>query len=229
MLHLFYLQKECQSLTLASVDDDLLRGRFLHLKAGGGGHFGHGVLAGVHLLALLMHLDLTVGVGENIPVVNGAGSVRRLAVAGVGDVELGPLNRSARHTVLLKNRQLRGLVVLKGDGFLIAGVQADRLLPVGVFAGEVVGRGDGLLRDFVGAGGQSQGNRAVRASGHVVAVVTVNGFDGKHSAGDNIIRISVNFGDGQEGLFQIIENQLPFSFCIYGISSARLRETSNPK
>ena len=34
------------------------------------------------------------GIGENIPVVDGAGGLRRLAVAGVGDVELGPLNRS---------------------------------------------------------------------------------------------------------------------------------------
>ena len=157
-----------------------------------------------------MHLDFAPGIGENIPVVDGAGGLRRLAVAGVGDVELGPLNRSARHTVLLEDGQLRGLVVLERDGFLIAGVQADRLLPVCVPAGEVVGRGHGLLRDFVGAGGQPQGNRSVRAGGHIVAIVAVNGLDGEHSAGDNIICIGIKFGDGQKGLLQIIENQLPF-------------------
>ena len=32
----------------------------------------------------------TRNIGEDIPVVDGAGSLRRLAVAGVGDVELGP-------------------------------------------------------------------------------------------------------------------------------------------
>ena len=199
---------ECQGFALAAVDNNALGGGFLHLEAGGGGHLSHGVLAGVHLLALLMHLDLAVGVGENIPVVNGAGSVRRLSVAGVGDAELGPLNGSARHTVLLKNGQLRGLMVLECDGFLVAGVQADRLLPVGVPAGKVIGRGHGLLRDFIGAGGQPQRNRSVRAGGPVILIVPVDSFDGKHGAGNRLAAVGVDLGNGQLRFLQILEDQL---------------------
>ncbi len=41
------------SFSLVSVNNDLLGGRFLHLKAGSGGHLRDGVLAGIEPFALL--------------------------------------------------------------------------------------------------------------------------------------------------------------------------------
>ena len=58
---------ECDGFALAAVENDLLRGRFLHLKTGGRGNLGNGVLAGIQPLALLMELDFTVGVRQDIP------------------------------------------------------------------------------------------------------------------------------------------------------------------
>ena len=200
---------ERDSFALAAVDDDLLRGRLLHLEAGSGGHLCDRVLTGVHLFPLLMELDLPIGVREDIAEVDGAGGVGGFPIAGIGHMELGPLNGSARHAVLLEDGQLRGLVVFEHDGFLVARVQTDRLLPVGVLAGEVVGRGDGLLCDAVAAGDNPQGNRTVRAGSHIVLIVAVNALNGEHRARNNGVRVSVNFGDGQKGLLEVVKNQFP--------------------
>lgn len=56
---------------LAAVEDDLLRGRLLHLEAGRRLHLRDGKLAGVEALALLMELDLTISVGEDLTEVEG--------------------------------------------------------------------------------------------------------------------------------------------------------------
>ncbi len=113
---------EGEGLALAAVDDDLLRSGFFHLKTGSGGHLGHGVFAGIELLPLLMHLDFASRISKEIPVVNGAGSIRRLAVGSVGDVKFRTLDGSSSDRILLKDSQLRGLVVLEGDRLFVAGI-----------------------------------------------------------------------------------------------------------
>ena len=188
------------------MDNNALGGGFLHLEAGGGGHLGHGVLAGVHLLPLFMHLDFAPGIGENIPVVDGAGGLRRLAVAGVGDVELGPLNRSARHAVLLKNGQLRGLVVAENQRLFIAWVQGNCLHTVFILIRQIIGRGYRFLRHLICAGGNPQGSLAVLAGSPIVLIVPVDSFYGEHSAGDRLTTVSVNLGDRQLRLFKILKN-----------------------
>ena len=40
-------------------------------------------------------------------------------------------------------------------------------------------------------------------------IVAVNALDGEHRAGDNIVCVSINFSDSQEGLFEVVKNQLP--------------------
>ena len=90
---------EGQGLALTAVEDDLLGGGFLHLEAGSRFHFRHSVLAGIEPLALLMEPDLTLGICEDISIINRGRGLGGFAAAGVGDVELGSLHRSARYAV----------------------------------------------------------------------------------------------------------------------------------
>ena len=160
------------------MENDLLRGRLLHLKTGGRGNLGNGVLAGIQPLALLMELDLTVGVRQDIPEVDGAGSVRRLAVGSIGDMEFCPLNGCARNRILFENRQFRGLVILEYHRLFIARIQRDGLYPVRVLVRQIVGGGDGFLGNAVSAGVHPQRNRAVRAGSHIMLIVTVDALHG---------------------------------------------------
>ena len=138
-------------LALAAVEDDCLRGGLLHLEPRGGRHLLDGELAGVQSLALLMELDLAVGVGDDLAEVIGLRRVGGLAVGGVGHMETRPLHRSAGDRVHLIDGQLRGLVVFKDHLFLIAGIQGDGLLPVRVLVRQIVGGRDRQLCDPEGA------------------------------------------------------------------------------
>ena len=133
---------EGQGLALAAVEDDLLGGGLLHLEAGSWFHFRHSVRAGIEPLALLMEPDLALGICEDRSVIDGGRGLGGFAAAGVGDVELGSLHRSARHAVLLVDGELGHFPIPKSDIHLVTGVQADGLLPVGVFAGQVVRSGN---------------------------------------------------------------------------------------
>ena len=199
---------EGQDLALAAVEDDLLGGGFLHLKTGSGFHFRHSVLAGIEPLALLMEPDLTLGICEDISVIDGGRGLGGFAAAGVGDVELGSLHRSARYAVLLVDGELGHFPIPKSDIHLVTGVQADGLLPVSVFAGQVVRSGNRLFRDFVTAGGHAVRHRAVRAGGPIGGKITVDALHGEHGAGDGLGILRIDFGDGQLGHFQVFKHEV---------------------
>ncbi len=134
------------------MEDHLLSERLFHLETGSRLHLSHGVLTGVQLLAFLMELDLAAGIRDEDTKVHGGGSARGLTIAGVGHTELGPLDGSARNRIFLENGQLRGLVVAEHHRLFIAGVQRDGLHPVCILVRQIVGGGDGFLRDSVGSG-----------------------------------------------------------------------------
>lgn len=83
---------ECDSFALTAMENDLLRSRFLHLETGCWGHLCDGKLAGIEPLALLVQLDFTIFIGQNIAVVNGGRSFSGLAVGHIGDVEFRTLD-----------------------------------------------------------------------------------------------------------------------------------------
>ena len=199
---------EGQGLALAAVEDDLLGGGFLHLETGSGFHFGHGVRAGIEPLALLMEPDLTLGVCEDISVIDGAGGFGGCAAAGVSDVEFGSLHRSTRYAVLLVDGELGHFPIPKSDIHLVTGVQADGLLPVGVFAGQVVRSGNRFFCNFVTAGGHAVRHRAVRTGGPIGGEITVDALYGEHGAGDGLGILRVDFGDGQPGHFQVFKYEV---------------------
>ena len=199
---------EGQGLALTAVEDDLLGGGFLHLETGSGFHLGHGVLAGIEPLALLMEPDLTLGVCEDISVIDGGRSLGGFAAAGVSDVEFGSLDGRASHAVLLVDGEMGHFPIPKSDIHLVTGVQADGLLPVGVFAGQVVRSGNRFFRNFVTAGGHAVRHRAVRAGGPIGGKITVDALHGEHGAGDGLGILRVDFGDGQPGHFQVFKYEV---------------------
>ena len=190
---------EGQGLALTAVEDDLLGGGFLHLETGSGFHLGHGVRAGIEPLALLMEPDLTLGVCEDRSVIDGAGGLGGFAAAGVSDVELGSLHRRASHAVLLVDGELGHFPILESDIHLVTGVQADGLLPVGVFAGQVVRSGNRFFCNSVTAGGHAIRYGTVRAGGPIGGEITVDALHGEHGAGDGlgilrVILVTVSWG-----------------------------------
>ena len=199
---------EGQGLALTAVEDDFLGGGLLHLEAGSRFHFRHGVLAGIEPLALLMEPDLALGICEDISVVDGAGSLGGCAAAGVGDVELGSRHRRARHAVLLVDGELGHFPIFEGDIHLVTGVQADSLLPVSVFAGQVVRGGNRLFCNFIAAGGHAIRHRAILAGGPIGGEITVDALYGEHGAGDGLGILRVDFGDGQPGHFQVFKYEV---------------------
>ena len=199
---------EGQGLALTAVEDDLLGGGFLHLETGSGFHFGHSVRAGIEPLALLMEPDLTLGVCEDISVINRGRGLGGFAAAGVGDVELGSLDGRASHAVLLVDGELWHFPILESDIHLVTGVQADGLLPVGVFAGQVVRSGNRFLNDLVAAGGHAVRHRAVLTGGPIGGKITVDALHGEHGAGDGLGILRVDFGDGQPGHFQVFKYEV---------------------
>ena len=199
---------EGQGLALAAVEDDLLGGGFLHLETGSGFHLRHGVLAGIEPLALLMEPDLALGICEDISVIDGGRGLGGFAAAGVSDVELGSLHRSASHAVLLVDGELGHFPILESDIHLVTGVQADGLLPVGVFAGQVVRSGNRFFCNFVTAGGHAVRHGTVRAGGPIGGEITVDALYGEHGAGDGLGILRVDFGDGQPGHFQVFKYEV---------------------
>ena len=199
---------EGQGLALTAVEDDLLGGGFLHLETGSGFHLRHGVLAGIEPLALLMEPDLTLGICEDISVIDGAGGLGGFAAAGVSDVELGSLDGSASHAILLVDGELGHFPILESDIHLVTGVQADGLLPVGVFAGQVVRSGNRFFCNFVAAGGHAVRHGTVRAGGPIGGEITVDALHGEHGAGDGLGILRVDFGDGQPGHFQVFKYEV---------------------
>ena len=190
------------------MEDDLLGGGFLHLETGSGFHFGHGVLAGIEPLALLMEPDLALGVCEDRSVVDGGRGFGGFAAAGVSDVELGSLDGRASHAVLLVDGELGHFPIFESDMHLATGVQADGLLPVGVFAGQVVRCGNRLFNDLVSAGGHAVRHRAVLAGDPIGGEITVDALYGEHGAGDGLGILRVDFGDGQPGHFQVFKYEV---------------------
>ena len=162
--HIFKLHR----LALAAMEDDCLLGGFLELESRGGRHLLDGELAGVQSLALLVELDLAIGIGEDLPKIVALRRVCRLAGGGVGHMETRPLHRSAGDRVHLVDGQLRGLVVFKDHLFLIPCIQGDGLLPVRVLVRQIIRGRDRQLCDPEGAGSHSQGDGAILPGGHGV-------------------------------------------------------------
>ena len=203
---------EGDGLALATMEDDFLCGGFLHLETRGRLHLRDGVLARVESFALLVELDLAIFIRQDLPKVDALWGICRLTCGGVGDMKTRPLNRSAGDGIFLINREFRGLVVLKDQFLFVTGIQGDRLSTVGVLVRQVVRRGDGLLRDFIGAGGQPEGNGAVLPGGHIILVIAIHPFDGEYGAGDLGVRVvRVHLGDGELRLLEIIKNELRIS------------------
>ena len=199
---------EGQGLALTAVEDDLLGGGFQHLETGSGFHLRHGVLAGIEPLALLMEPDLALAICEDISVIDGGRGLGGFAAAGVSDAELGSLHRSASHAVLLVDGELGHFPIFESDIHLVTGVQADGLLPVGVFAGQVVRSGNRLFCNSVTAGGHAIRHGTVRAGGPIGGKITVDALHGEHGAGDGLGILRVDFGDGQPGHFQVFKHEV---------------------
>ena len=199
---------EGQGLALTAVEDDLLGGGFLHLETGSWFHLRHSVLTGIEPLALLMEPDLTLDICEDISVIDGGRGLGGFAAAGVGDVELGSLDRRASHAVLLVDGELGHFPIPKSDIHLVTGVQTDGLLPVGVFAGQVVRGGNRFFCNFVTAGGHAVRHGAVRAGSPIGGEITVDALYGEHGAGDGLGILRVDFGDGQLGHFQVFKYEV---------------------
>ena len=155
-----------------------------------------------------MEPDLALGVCEDISVIDGGRGLGGFAAAGVGDVELGSRHRRARHAVLLVDGELGHFPIFEGDIHLVTGVQADSLLPVGVFAGQVVRGGNRLFCNFIAAGGHAIRHRAILAGGPIGGEITVDALYGEHGAGDGLGILRVDFGDGQPGHFQVFKYEV---------------------
>ena len=195
-------------LALAAMEDDLLGGGFFHLESRGGPHLGDGVLSGIEPLALLVKPDLALGIGQDLTEVDGAGGLRRLAIAHISHMEKRPLDGSAGNTVYLVDSQLRGLPIFEGQCLFFPCVEGYGLLPVSILVRQIVRGRDRHFHDLIAAGDQPELDRAILASGHIAAVIVVDADDTEHSIGDldrRIIRI--HLGDGQLRLLQVIEYQ----------------------
>ena len=199
---------ECQGLALAAMQDDLLRGGLFHLEAGSGFHLGHRVFAGVQTLTGLMESDLAMGVSEEIPEINRRGCLSRFAVAGIGDVEFGTLYIRSCDAVLLVNGQQRHFAVFERDVLIITGVQTDGLDPIRVLIRQIVGCGNGFLRDAIGAGSNSLCDCTVFASSPVTAIIAVNTLNSKNSSGNRAGIVRIDLCNLQHRLLQILEDEL---------------------
>ena len=155
-----------------------------------------------------MEPDLTLDICEDISVIDGGRGLGGFAAAGVGDVELGSLDRRASHAVLLVDGELGHFPIPKSDIHLVTGVQTDGLLPVGVFAGQVVRGGNRFFCNFVTARGYAVRHGAVRAGGPIGGEITVDALHGEHGAGDGLGILRVDFGDGQLGHFQVFKYEV---------------------
>ena len=113
---------EGDGLALTTMEDDLLRGGFLHLEARGRLYLRDGVLARVEALALLVELDLAIFIRQDLSKVDALWGVCRLTCGGVGDMKTRPLNRRAGDGIFLINREFRGLMVLEYQLFFITGI-----------------------------------------------------------------------------------------------------------
>ena len=195
-------------LALAAMEDDLLGGGFFHLESRGGPHLGDGVLSGIEPLALLVKPDLALGIGQDLTEVDGAGGLRRLAIAHISHMEKRPLDGSAGNTVYLVDSQLRGLPIFEGQCLFFPCVEGYGLLPVSILVRQIVRGRDRHFHDLIAAGDQPELDRAILASGHIAAVIVVDADDTEHGIRDldrRIIRI--HLGDGQLRLLQVIEYQ----------------------
>ena len=191
------------------MENDLLGRRLLHLETGSRLHFGCGVLTGIEALALIMDKDLTVGIGIQITKVNGGGCFGRFAVAGISHMELCALHRSASHTVLLVDGQLRHFVVLEYQCLFIACIQTDGLDAIRIVIGQIIRCGNGLLGNLISARCDTLGNRAILAGSPICLIIVVNTFHSEDSTGNHGIGASgLNLLDGQQRLFQVLEDEL---------------------
>ena len=167
-----------------------------------------------------MDPDLALGVREYLAIVNGGGSLRRFAVAGVGDMEFSVFNWFPGDTIFLKNRDFRGLPVSENESLFIAGAEGNGLGPVRVLVREVVRRGHGLFRDLVGAGFHPEGNGPVRASGPVILISPVQGLDRQDRLWDRGLGVRVNFLEGEQRFLLVFKADL---FFVAGIEADGLR------
>ena len=198
---------ENHPLRFIPVNDDRLSERFFELESVCRFHLGDGKLAGVQPLAQLMDLDLASGICEHFSVVDGGRGLRRLAVAGIGNVEFGVLNGLPGDGIFLKNGQFRGFSVPEGERLFVIGAEGDGLSSVSVFVREVVGRRDGLLRYLVNAGGHDLGHLAVRAGSPVVLIGAVQGLDREHRIGDRGPAVRIDLREGEQRFFIVAQPQ----------------------
>ena len=195
-------------LALAAMEDDLLGGGFFHLESRGGPHLGDGVLSGIEPLALLVKPDLALGIGQDLTEVDGAGGLRRLAIAHISHMEKRPLDGSAGNTVYLVDSQLRGLPIFEGQCLFFPCVEGYGLLPVGILVRQIVRGRNRHFHDLIAAGDQPELDRAILASGHIDAVIVVDADDTEHGIRDLDRRIiCIHLGDGQLRLLQVVEYQ----------------------
>ena len=143
---------KADSFALISVNNDRLRDGFLELESVRRFQLGDGKFTRIQPLTKLVDPDLTSGVREYLAIVDGGGSLRRLAVAGIADTEFSVFNRFPGDTIFLENRQFGRFSIAENQRFFIAGAEGNGLGPVRILVREVVRRGHGFFRDLVGAG-----------------------------------------------------------------------------
>ena len=118
------------------------------------------------------------------------------------------LNGLACDAVFLENRQFRSLAISENDSLLIPRAESDGLGPIRILVRQIVGGGDGFLRHLIHAGIYPQGDRTVRAGGPVVLVGPIQGLDRQDCLRDRGLAVRVNFLEGEQGLFEVVKNQL---------------------
>ena len=98
-----------------------------------------------------MQGNLAVRVAVQFPEIIGCRGIRDVPGPGVGHMEPCPLDGRTTDAVQLVNRQRGRPVVLEHGAPYRAGNQADGLHPVRLILRQIVGRGDGDLRNLVGS------------------------------------------------------------------------------
>ena len=199
---------ECDGLALVAVDDDRLCNRFLHLESGGGCHLRDSELTGVEFFALLMELDLTVGIRKQIAIIRRGRGLRSLTSGRIGHMEFCTLNRCAGNRILLKNGDFRAFPVPEDQLLRIAGIEADRLHTVSILIRQIPGSGYGDLRDTICPRRDVLGHLAIGPSGPIVLIVAVDRFHPQYSARNRLLCVGIDLREGQLRLLQVLKNDL---------------------
>ena len=136
--------------------------------------------------------------------------IRDIGYPRIGDVELRSLHRRAAHSVQFVDGQSRGTVVFEYYAPDVSRVEGNRLYPLRLVFREIVGRGNGYLRNLVGSRFYPLGNSSIRRGGPLAGTAVVQPLYLEHRAGNHRTVKRVDLYQIQKGILQILENQFPF-------------------